>query len=177
MQKVRLIVLLGLLLAPVWALAQTTRVKGKVTDAATGKDLPYTTVYFEGTMTGTTTDATGSYFLQAEGKDARYTLTATVVGYTPQTVQVAGGTDIEVNFALTPDPRMVFGFDHDVFLRSILYNLGANRARHDPESRDAWQAGIYSKVVIFFMNFGVNLFLGGINEYFSFTGLNMIFIK
>ena len=40
MQKVRLIVLLGLLLAPVWALAQTTRVKGKVTDAATGKDLP-----------------------------------------------------------------------------------------------------------------------------------------
>ena len=146
MQKVRLIVLLGLLLAPVWALAQTTRVKGKVTDAATGKDLPYTTVYFEGTMTGTTTDATGSYFLQAEGKDARYTLTATVVGYTPQTVQVAGGTDIEVNFALTPDPRMVFGFDHDVFLRSILYNLGANRARHDPESRDAWQAGIYSKV-------------------------------
>ena len=31
-------------------------------------------------------------------------------------------------------------------------------------------------IVIFFMNFGVNLFLGGINEYFSFTGLNMIFI-
>ena len=31
-------------------------------------------------------------------------------------------------------------------------------------------------IVIFFMNCGVNLFLGGINEYFSFTGLNMIFI-
>jgi len=31
-------------------------------------------------------------------------------------------------------------------------------------------------IVILFMNFGVNLFLGGINEYFSYTGLNMIFI-
>ena len=38
------------------------------------------------------------------------------------------------------------------------------------------RAFILWMIVIFFMNFGVNLFLGGINEYFSFTGLNMIFI-
>ncbi|MBR5709000.1 MAG: MFS transporter [Oscillospiraceae bacterium] len=31
-------------------------------------------------------------------------------------------------------------------------------------------------VVYFFMTFGVQLFLGGINEYFSFVGMNMIFI-
>ncbi|MBR2644183.1 MAG: MFS transporter, partial [Clostridia bacterium] len=38
------------------------------------------------------------------------------------------------------------------------------------------RAFILWMIVILFMNFGVNLFLGGINEYFSFTGLNMIFI-
>ena len=146
MSRIRLISLLWLLLSPVWAFAQTTRVKGKVTDAATGQGLPYTTVYFEGTMTGTTTDATGSYFLQAEGKENRYTLTATVVGYIAQSVQVQGGSDCEQDFALVPDPQMVFGYDQDVFLRSILYKLGENRSRHDPESRSAWQAGIYSKV-------------------------------
>ena len=54
MSRVRLIALLWLLLAPVWAYAQTTRVKGKVTDVTTGKDLPFATVYFDGTMTGTT---------------------------------------------------------------------------------------------------------------------------
>ena len=47
MSRVRLIALLWLLLAPVWAYAQTTRVKGKVTDATTGKDLPFATVYFD----------------------------------------------------------------------------------------------------------------------------------
>lgn len=31
-------------------------------------------------------------------------------------------------------------------------------------------------VVYFFMNFGVQLFLGGINEYFSFVGLNMVVV-
>ena len=50
MSRVRLIALLWLLLAPVWAYAQTTRVKGKVTDATTGKDLP--SLYKETAMGG-----------------------------------------------------------------------------------------------------------------------------
>ena len=88
MSRVRLIALLWLLLAPVWAYAQTTRVKGKVTDATTGKDLPFATVYFDGTMTGTTTDATGSYSLETEDKESRFVLTASVIGYIAQSVPV-----------------------------------------------------------------------------------------
>ena len=146
MKRVRLIAMLWLLLAPIWAYAQTTKVRGKVTDATTGKDLAFTTVYFEGTMTGTTTDATGTYSIQAEGKDARYTLTATVNGYISQSVPVQGGSDTEVNFTLIPDPNASSESRGGLFLRSLLYKLGENRHRHDPESRDAWQAGIYSKV-------------------------------
>ena len=152
MSRVRLIALLWLLLAPVWAYAQTTRVKGKVTDATTGKDLPFATVYFDGTMTGTTTDATGSYSLETEDKESRFVLTASVIGYIAQSVPVAGGSDGEVNFALIPDPNSSFEVRNNVFLRSLLYNLSENRSKHDPECRDAWQAGIYSKVELALAN-------------------------
>ena len=146
MSKVRLIALLWLLLAPVWANAQITRVKGKVTDASTGKELSFATVYFDGTMTGTTTDASGFYSIQAEEKESRYVLTATVIGYISQSIPVAGGSDSEVNFSLMPDPNASSENRNSVFLRSLLYNLGENRKKYDPESRSAWQAGIYSKV-------------------------------
>ena len=145
MSRIRLIALC-MLLFPVWVFAQTTRVQGKVTDAQTGEGLPYVTVYFEGTMTGTTTDSTGSYALEVEGKENHYTLTATVIGYLSQSIPVSGGSDSEINFALMQDANAVFGFDHDLFVRSILFNLQRNRHRNDPVQKDAWQAGIYSKV-------------------------------
>ena len=151
MSRVRLIAICLSLLAPVWLSAQTTRVRGKVSDAQTGAGVPYATVFFEGTMTGTYTDSTGTYSLELEGKKARYELSAMLVGYHSQSYPVTGGTDSEVNFALVPDGR-AFGEKEDVRLLSILYNLQANRYRHDPENRDAWQAGIYSKVELALAN-------------------------
>ena len=147
MSRVRLIALC-LLLLPVWVFAQTTRVQGTVTDASTGKGLPYVAVYFEGTTSGTYTDASGAYTLETEGKEARYALTATVIGYLTQTTQVEGGTVTRADFALVRDASAVFGFnaDDDFRVRSILYNLQRNRRRNDPLGKDAWQAGIYSKV-------------------------------
>ena len=151
MPKNRLIALCLLLLAPVCLLARTTRVRGKVSDALSGKGIPYATVFFDGTINAAYTDSTGTYSLEMEGKDARYQLTALVAGYQPQTRQVTGGSDGEVNFLLAPEAR-ASGEKEDVRLRSILYNLQANRTRHDPESRDAWQADIYSKVELALAN-------------------------
>ena len=147
MSRVRLITL-WLLLFPVWVFAQTTRVQGTVTDASNGKGLPYVAVYFEGTTSGTYTDASGAYTLETEGKEDRYALTATVIGYHPQTTQVEGGTDSKADFALIRDASAIFGFnaDDDFRVRSILYNLQRNRHLNDPLGKEAWQAGIYSKV-------------------------------
>ena len=144
MPKNRLIALCLFLLAPVCLFAQTTRVRGKVSDALSGKGVPFATVFFDGTMTAAYTDSTGTYSLEMEGKDARYQLTAIVAGYQPQTRTVSGGTDGEVNFLLAPEAR-ASGEKEDVRLRSILYNLQASRARHDPESRDAWPRYMVSR--------------------------------
>ena len=151
MSRVRLIAFCLAFLVPVWLSAQTTRVRGKVSDAQTGAGIPYATVFFDGTMTGAYTDSTGCYSLEMEGKKARYEITAMLAGYHSQTYPVEGGTDSEANFALVPDAR-AFGEKEDIRLLSILYNLQANRHRHDPENREAWQAEIYSKLELALAN-------------------------
>ena len=151
MPKNRIIAFCLFLLAPLWLCAQTTRVRGKVSDALSGKGIPYATVFFDGTMTAAYTDSTGTYSLEIAEKENRLQLTAIVAGYQSQTRPVTGGKDSEVNFLLAPETRS-FGEKEDVRLRSILYNLQVNRTRHDPEARDAWQADIYSKVELALAN-------------------------
>ena len=146
MSKKRLIAFVLLFLAPVWLIAQTTRVRGKVSDARTGEGIPYATVYFDGTMTGVYTDSTGTYCIQSADKENVSLVSATVVGYGKASFPVKEGSDTEVNFELIPDGLVFGGEEKELKLRSILYNLQARRAEHDPESRDAWQADIYSKV-------------------------------
>ena len=152
MSNNRLIAFVLLLLAPVWLSAQTTRVRGKVSDALTGQGIPYATVFVDGTMIGAYTDSLGTYSLEMAGKEAdRFQVTAIVAGYQSQSYPIVDGTDVEVNFALFPD-IMTSGGDENIRLRAILYNLQARRAQHDPESRDAWKAGIYSKVELALAN-------------------------
>ena len=118
MSKVRLIAFCLSVLVPVWLSAQTTRVRGKVSDAYSGEAVPYATVVFNGTMTGAYTDSTGHYSIEIEGKKASYELTALLVGYHAQSISVPGGVDKEVNFALVPDGR-AFGEKEDLRLLSI----------------------------------------------------------
>ena len=151
MSKNRLIAFVLLSLAPVWLSAQTTRVRGKVSDAVNGQGIPYATVFFDGTMTGVYTDSTGTYTIESADKENVTRISATVAGYATLTFPVKAGSDTELNFDLIPSANIP-GESEDVLLRSILYNLQASRAKHDPESRDAWQAGIYSKVELALAN-------------------------
>ena len=151
MPKNRLIAFLLLLLAPVWLSAQTTRVRGKVSDALTGQGIPYATVFFDGTMTGVYTDSTGTYSIQSADKENVTLVSASLAGYATVSHPVKAGTDTEVDFLLSPDGQSS-GDQEGIKLRSILYNLQAWRAKHDPESRDAWQADIYSKVELALAN-------------------------
>lgn len=58
----RIIILLAGLLWAAGVSAQTTRVRGRVTDAADGKPLQFVSVVFPGTTTGITTDEQGIYY-------------------------------------------------------------------------------------------------------------------
>ena len=60
-----------LVLSAVSALAQTTRVKGRVTDASTGEGVPFVAVYFEGTTIGVSSDLDGYYMLETRDANVR----------------------------------------------------------------------------------------------------------
>lgn len=83
----------------VWA--QSFTISGKVTDAATGEPLPYTSVFIEGRFTGTMTDDNGLYQLQV-GKRAD-SLGAQALGYKTLVLPIAGSVDQTIDFALQVD--------------------------------------------------------------------------
>ena len=81
-----------------------TNIVGDVKDAKTGEHIAYATVGIKGTTIGTTTDATGHYFLKNMPL-GKFTLEARFVGYKTQQLEVIleKGKTIELNFSLEPD--------------------------------------------------------------------------
>ncbi|MBD2703695.1 TonB-dependent receptor [Spirosoma sp. BT702] len=75
-----------------WAAHAPIRIAGKVTEA-TGQGLPGVTVQVKGTTTGTVTDGTGVYSIQA---DETATLVFSSIGFQTMEVAVGGRTAIDV---------------------------------------------------------------------------------
>ncbi|GAB3891766.1 carboxypeptidase-like regulatory domain-containing protein [Spirosoma agri] len=75
-------------------------IRGHVTDATTGSDLPGVSILVQGPNTGTVTDANGQYSLSIE--PGSYTLRISFVGYTTQNqpVQVTTGSPITLDIRL-----------------------------------------------------------------------------
>lgn len=82
-----------------------TNVFGHVLDAQTNEHLPYVTIQLKGTTIGTTTDATGHYFLK-NLPTGKFTLVVQYVGYqtVEKEVMLEKGTTTEFNFQLKPSP-------------------------------------------------------------------------
>src|SRR3954447_19193875 len=73
--------------------AQTRRISGKVVSGTDNQPLSGVSVQIKGTTTGTTTDNSGNFSINAPG-DA--TLTFGYVGYTPQEITVGNQATINV---------------------------------------------------------------------------------
>jgi TonB-dependent starch-binding outer membrane protein SusC len=73
-------------------------ITGTVTDASTGEPLPGVYVMPEGATTGAVTDAQGKYTLRVT--DANVSLVYKFVGYTTETVAVAGRSVVDVQLVL-----------------------------------------------------------------------------
>ena len=80
------------------ALAQTTKVKGRVTDES-GIGLPFVAVYFLNTTIGVSTDLDGNYSMETRDSTACL-LCASILGYENQIIRISRGAYNEVNFRL-----------------------------------------------------------------------------
>ena len=161
-RRIDISVILTLFLALLFALpmtAQTTKVKGRVTDSASGEGIPFVAIYFYGTTIGVSTDMDGYYSMETRDTAANI-LCAALLGYETQMIRISRGAFSEVDFRLhsvnsslnaavvKPDNR---------YMKWILGQIDAHKKFNDPERRDAYVCDIYTKMELDLVNADKNL--------------------
>ena len=138
------------LLGIVWvagAAAQSTRLRGRVTDAASGAPLQFVSVVFAGTTTGITTDREGIYSL--ETRDTVSRVQASMVGYATQTKSFTPRTFSQVDFALE---AVEFGIGQVVVTpganpaHPILDSVIRHKPRNNPDEYASYCCATYTKM-------------------------------
>ncbi len=139
--------LLLILLLPFVALAQTTRITGKVTDASTGETLPMVNIFFKGSSIGTTCDLDGKFSM--ETKNAGDSLVISMMGYKRKTVVVVKNKFQEINIKLEPlsvmlDAVVIVPGENPAikFMRKVV----ANKRNNDRDRLEAYQYEAYNKI-------------------------------
>lgn len=143
----KLISLLVLLTLFHGAAAQSTRVRGRVTDAATGEPLRFVSVVFPGTTIGITTDDEGIYTL--ESRDTVSRVVASYLGYATQTRPVTPGSYNQVDFALEPTEFAIGSVvvtPGENPAHPILDGVVRNKPRNNPDAYDRYSCTTYTKM-------------------------------
>ncbi len=129
------------------ASAQTTRITGAVTDAATGETLPFVNVSFIDSRVSTNSDIDGNYVL--ETYYATDSIRVVSMGYLPFTAKVKRDVAQRIDIKLQPKTDEL----EDVVITyagnpafPILRRLVANKPVNNREKLEAYQYEAYNKV-------------------------------
>ncbi len=86
-------------------IAQTTTIRGAVTDAKTGEAIPFVNVFFEGTSVGKTTDFNGQYFIEADVPVTR--LRFSILGYKTELRDIKYGESQILSIKMTAEVKQL----------------------------------------------------------------------
>ena len=140
------------------AIAQVTKLRGRVTDSQTGEPLPFVNVSFVGTTIGTVTDFDGNFFL--ETRTPGDSLSVSYLGYFPKRVAVKKGVFQELNFSLEPES---FSLEAVVVkpgenpAHKILRNIIKNKNRNNTDNLDSYSYESYNKIEVDLNNVDENM--------------------
>lgn len=126
---------------------QTTKVRGKVTDAKSGEPLPLVNIVFCGTTTGVTSDFEGNYFI--ETRDRVNAIQASFVGYQPDTLFVHMGGFNTIHFKLDPlvmnlDEVTVNAGENPAI--SLMKKVVKHKKRNNPDRFERYSYKTYTKM-------------------------------
>lgn len=143
----RFFYILSFLLCIYTAGAQQTEVKGRVIDAATNEAMPYVSVFFRGTGSGTTTDFDGYFTLKTTAKVD--SLTVSYLGYVTQVKPIKRGLKQTVDFQLvevTSETDEVVITPGENPAIKIIKQAQDNREKNEHKSLTAYQYESFTKI-------------------------------
>lgn len=152
--------LMGLLLlaglGPLTSTAQSYRISGRITAAATGEGIPFAAISLQNKPIGTTADADGKYTLTTQ--QLADSLVVLSLGYRPQTVALTKAPSQTVDIQLTPAATSlkevrVYAKGGDPAYR-VLREAARRRAEFDPRQLSAFQYDNYTRVEGYINDFG-----------------------
>lgn len=136
--------------------SQQTKVWGKVTDGATGEEIPFTRVRFKDSKISTSADSTGYYLL--ETYYATDSLSFSFTGYTSVTVSVKKDQEQELNIQLFPveeEIEVVYVKPPDELMSTIIHKrVVANKKINNKEKLLAYDYELYNKMQLDLNNIG-----------------------
>lgn len=129
-------------------MAQTTRVTGKITDAATGEPVPFVNIAFIDSRIGTTSDFDGNYAF--ETYYATDSIRVSAVGYRAQSRAVRKDREQRIDIALEPSSVQLA----EVIIRpsdenpafTILRRVVQHKPTNNRAKLDAYEYQAYNKV-------------------------------
>ncbi|MFH1321430.1 MAG: DUF5686 family protein [Bacteroidota bacterium] len=134
---------------PVFAFAQQTVIKGKITDAGSNDAIPFVNVYFLGTTIGTTTNFEGYYEIKTTQRVD--SISASNIGYHTKTKSLKKGILQTINFQLTASTTqlqevVILPTENPAF--AIMRKVIKNKVKNDKRSLSAYEFESYNKVEI-----------------------------
>ncbi|MCQ2147634.1 MAG: DUF5686 and carboxypeptidase regulatory-like domain-containing protein [Bacteroidales bacterium] len=159
------------ILVHITALAQATKVKGRVIDSETLEGVPFAGIYFEGTTIGVSTDLDGFFSLETRETSAK-TLKASILGYESQSIEIKPGVYNEINFTLKPIYSQLSGVTikaDDRKVRRLLKNILANKDSNNPEQKSTYECDTYTKMELDIVEAGKHLGFKGFKKNFGFV--------
>lgn len=131
---------------------QSTKIRGKVTDAQTKELLPFVNIFLKGTNQRTITDYNGEFYI--ETRMPVDTLVVTYMGYKRQKYYVKKNQYQEINIELENDTyvlREVVIHPTENPAHRIIRNIIAHKKKNNPDKLTGYSAEVYNK-----MEFDVN---------------------
>lgn len=153
------------------AMAQITRVQGRVQHAETKESLPFVNVVFKGTTIGTTSDANGYY--EMETQRPADSIAVSFLGFKPQRIAIQRNKNNTVNIQLVPEAYTL----REITIRPgenpahrIMRSVISNKPLNNPSRYDSYRYQVYNKI-----QFDLNNYDKKFTKRKLFTPFNFVF--
>jgi len=127
--------------------AQLTVVKGRITDAANQKTIPFVNVFFKGANVGTISEADGSFYLETKVKID--SLQVSYIGFETKTFKIENNKTTNLEIELEPtdmalDEITVYAGENPA--NQIIRNIVKEKKKNNPEKLKYFQCDVYNKL-------------------------------